>query len=332
MTFKYNNVYLSDVSSVAGPYEAKGPYGRFYDKVYNDFYCGTKTWEQAECRMLIDSVDMVLYKTNKLKNDIDLHVSGDLLNQIVSTNYASASLGIPLIGIYSACSTSVLGLIVGSNMIDKQQIRNCLVSTSSHNNGAEKQFRQPVEYGGPKRKTMTFTTTGAASFLLSGEKSKIKVESATIGSVVDLGITDCMHMGAVMAPSAAKTIYTHLKDLKRDISYYDLILTGDLGVYGKKILNEYLQVEYNIKLDKYDDTACMIYDLEKQPVYAGGSGPACMPLVFNSFIYKKMLNGEYHRVLLLATGALLSTSMVNQKLSIPSITHAISLEVTDDIY
>lgn len=332
MTFKYDNVYLNDVSTVAGPYEAKGPFGRFYDKTYSDFYCGTKTWEQAECRMLIDSVDLVLYKTNKLKNDIDLHISGDLLNQIVATNYASASLGIPLIGIYSACSTSVLGLIIGSNMIDKEQIRNCLISTSSHNNGAEKQFRQPVEYGGPKRKTTTFTTTGAASFLLSRKKSRIKVESATIGSVVDLGVNDCMHMGAVMAPSAAKTIYNHLKDLKRDISYYDLVLTGDLGIYGKKILKEYLQLEYNINLEKYDDTACMIYDLEKQPVYAGGSGPACMPLVFNSFIYKKMLDGEYHRVLLLATGALLSTSMVNQKLSIPSVTHAISLEVTDDIF
>lgn len=331
MTFKYNNVYLTDVSTVAGPYESHGPLGRYYDKIYNDFYCGAKTWEQAECRMLIDSVDMVLYKANKLKNDIDLHISGDLLNQIVSTNYASASLGIPLIGIYSACSTSVLGLIIGSNMVDKEQIRNCLVSTSSHNNGAEKQFRQPVEYGGPKKKTTTFTTTGAASFLLSTKTSKIRIESATIGSVVDLGVTDQSHMGAVMAPSAASTIYQHLKDLKRDINYYDLILTGDLGVYGKKILIEYLKTEYNINLKNYDDTACMIYDLEKQNVYAGGSGPACLPLVFNSYIYPKMLNVEISRVLLIATGALLSPSMVNQKLSIPSISHAISLEVTDDL-
>ncbi len=331
MTFKYENVYLNEVSTIAGPYENNGPLGRYYDKVYNDFYCGTKTWEQAECRMLIDSVDMVLYKANKLKNDIDLHISGDLLNQIVSTNYASASIGIPLIGIYSACSTSVLGLIIGSNMVDKEQIRNCLISTSSHNNGAEKQFRQPVEYGGPKKKTTTFTTTGAASFLLSSKKSKIKVESATIGIVTDLGVTDSFNMGAVMAPSAAVTIHNHLKNLKREASYYDLILTGDLGVYGKKILVDYMKTEYNIKLKNYNDTACMIYDLEKQPVYAGGSGPACLPLVFNSYIYEKMLKGELGRVLLVATGALLSPSMVNQKLSIPSISHAISLEVTDDI-
>jgi len=331
MNFKYNNVYLEDVSSIAGPYEAEGPLGRCYDKVCKDFYCGQKTWEQAECRMLIDSVDLLLYKTNKLKNEIDLHLSGDLLNQIVSTNYASASLKIPLIGIYSACSTSVLGMIIGSNMIEANQIKKCLVSTSSHNNGAEKQFRQPVEYGGPKKKTATFTVTGAASFLFTNKKSRVKVESATIGKVIDLGINDPSNMGAVMAPSAAETIYSHLERLKRDINYYDLILTGDLGIYGKKILKEYMKTEYNLDLKNYDDTACMIYDLDKQNVYAGGSGPACLPLVFNSYIYPKMINGEITRVLLVATGALLSPTMVNQKLSIPSISHAISLEVIDDI-
>ena len=163
MTFKYNNVYLTNVSTVAGPYESKGPLGRLFDRVYDDFYCGTKTWEQAECKMLLDSVDLVLYKANKLKQEIDLHISGDLLNQIVSTNYASASLKIPLIGIYSACSTSVLGMIIGSNMLDCNQIKNCLVSTSSHNNGAEKQFRQPVEYGGPKKKTTTTKKSSSSS-------------------------------------------------------------------------------------------------------------------------------------------------------------------------
>ncbi len=332
MTFKYNNVYLSNVSSIVGPIEDRGPLSKYFDSSYDNLYCGMSTWEQAECKMLIDSVDMLLYKVNRLRQDIDLHISGDLLNQIVSTNYASASLSIPLIGIYSACSTSVLGMIIGSNMIDASQIRNCIVSTSSHNNGAEKQFRQPVEYGGPKKKTATYTVTGAASLLLNSKKSDIRIESATVGKVIDLGITDSSNMGAVMAPSAASTIYEHLKETKREIDYYDLILTGDLGVYGKKILKEYMKLEYNIELKNYDDSACMIYDLEKQDVYAGGSGPACLPLVFNSYIYPKMKRGDIKKVLLVATGALLSTTMVNQKLSIPSISHAISLEVNDDIF
>lgn len=331
MTFNYDNVYLNETSTITGPYESKGPLKKYYDKYYDDLYFGTKTWEQAESKIIVESVNLLLSKLGKKKQEIDLHISGDLLNQVVATNYASVSIGIPLIGIYSACSTSVLSLILASNMIDKKQISNCIVSTSSHNNGSEKQFRQPVEYGGPKKKTATFTTTGAASAYLSNMKSKIKVESATIGKVVELGINDSSHMGAVMTPSAADTIYQHLKDTKRDIDYYDLVLTGDLGIYGKDILKEYMKLEYNIEMKKYDDTACMIYDIKKQQVNAGGSGPACMPLVVYSYILDKMKKKEYKKVLLVATGSLHSTTMVNQKLPIPSVSHAISLEVQDDL-
>lgn len=329
MTFKYNNVYISDTSTITGPYEKKGPLNHYFDKSYDDLYFGTKTWEQAESRLIEESVDLLLKKMGKTRFDIDLHISGDLLNQIVSSNYAASRLGIPLLGIYSACATSVQGLIIGANMIEAKQIKNCICSVSSHNNAAEKQFRYPVEYGGPKPKTATFTTTGGASAYLSYNKTGIKVDSGTVGIAQDLGTKDAFHMGAVMAPAAGDTIYQHLNDMKREIDYYDLILTGDLGVYGKKILIEYMQTEYGLKLKNYDDAATMIYNLEKQPVFAGGSGPACCPLVTYGYILKKMHKKEINRVLIVATGALLSPTMVNQKLSIPSIAHAISLEVIE---
>ena len=331
MTFKYNNVYINDISTIAGPLEMKGPLSEKFDKGYKDFYFGAKTWEQAESKILIESVEILLNKLKLSKSDIDLHISGDLLNQIVATNYASSKLMIPLIGVYSACATSMLSIIIGSNMIDASQIQNCIISTSSHNNGSEKQFRQPVEYGGPKKKTTTFTVTGAASAYLSNKKKFIKVESGTLGSVIDMDIKDSSHMGAVMAPAAARTIFEHLKDLNRDINYYDLILTGDLGIYGKKILKEYMKVEYGIILENYDDSACMIYNIGQQKVYAGGSGPACMPLVAYSYIFDKMRKGELKKVLLVATGSLHSQTVVNQKLSIPAIAHAVSLEVYNDI-
>jgi stage V sporulation protein AD len=280
-------------------------------------------------KLIEESVNILLKKLKKNRFDIDLHISGDLLNQIVASNYAAARLGIPFLGVYSACASSVEGLILGANMIEADQIKNCICSASSHNNAAEKQFRNPVEYGGPKPKTATFTTTGGASAYLSSNKKGIKIESSTIGTVQDLGITDAFHMGAIMAPAAGDTIYQHLNDLKREIDYYDLILTGDLGVYGKKILVDYMQTEYGIELKNYDDTATIIYDLDEQPVYAGGSGCACAPLVTYGYIFRKMHKNEYRRILLVATGALLSTTMVNQKLSIPSIAHAISLEVIE---
>ena len=329
MTFKYNNVYINDTATITGPYEANGPLSKYFDKSYNDFYFGTKTWELAEIKLIEESIDILLNKVGKTKFDIDVLVSGDLLNQIVATNYAASSLGIPLIGIYGACSTSVLGLIIASNMLEAKQVENAITSTSSHNNAAEKQFRYPVEYGGPKRKTTTFTSTGGASAYLTRNKKGIKVESATIGTVVDLGVKDVYHMGAVMAPAAAKTIYDHLRETKREIGYYDLILTGDLGMYGKDILKDYMLTEYNIELKNYDDCGSMIYDINKQPVYAGASGPACAPLVTYGYIFNKMYKKDIRRVLLVATGALMNTTMVNNKSTIPSIAHAISLEVVD---
>lgn len=327
MTVKYNNVYLNEVSTVTGPYEADGPFSKLYDKSYNEFYFGTKSWEQAESKLIDDSIDILLTKIGKTRFDIDLHISGDLSNQMTASNYAASRLKIPYLGVYSACASSVEGLIIGSNLIESGIAKNVITSVSSHNNAAEKQFRYPVEYGGPKRKTTTFTTTGGASAYLSNKKSMIKVESSTIGIVEDLGIKDVYNMGAVMTPAAASTIYRHLSDLKRDVDYYDLILTGDLGIYGKKMLVEYMKTEYNIDMNNYDDAASMIFDIDRQSVYAGGSGPACLPLVAYSYVMDLMKKGKIKRVLLVATGALMSPSMVNEKQTIPSIAHAISLEV-----
>lgn len=329
MTFKYKNVYINETSTITGPYEKNGPISTYFDKSFNDFYLGKKTWEQAESKLIEESVDMLLGKIGTTRFDIDLFISGDLLNQIAASNYAASNLKIPYLGVYNACATSVEGLIIGANMIEAKQINNCICTVSSHNNAAEKQFRYPVEYGGPKPKTTTFTTTGSASAYLTSNKKGIKVESATVGIVTDLGIKDVYHMGAVMAPACADTIYKHLMETKRDISYYDLILSGDLGIYGKDILTEYMEREYGIKLKNYNDTATMIYDLKRQPVYAGGSGPACAPLVTYSYIFDKMQKKEIKKVLLVATGALMSPTMVNEKLSIPSIAHAISLEVIE---
>ena len=328
MTFKYKNVYINETSTITGPFEAKGPLGRYYDKSYQDLYMGQKTWEQAESKLLEESVELLLTKMDKSKQDIDILISGDLSNQLSSTNFAASHLSIPLIGVYGACSTSCLNLAIGANMVEKKQVKNAICSVSSHNSAAEKQFRQPVEYGGPKPKTATFTTTGAASAYLSQVVSDIKIDSATIGRVIDMDMKDAFHMGAVMAPAAAETIMTHLRDTNRLISYYDLILTGDLGKYGKEILKGYLISEYALDTKNIDDSACMIYDLEKQPVYAGGSGPACIALTTYGYIIDQMKKGKLNKVLIVATGALLSQATVNEKMTIPAISHAISLEVS----
>lgn len=331
MTNKYKNVYISDTYTVCGNYENDGPLSLYFDKKYEkDLYFGEKSWEKAEVHLLKEANSNLIKKCKLKEDDIDLLISGDLQNQIAASDYMARDFDIPFMGIFEACSTVGEGLIIGSNFIEGNMAKRIIVSTSSHNMVAEKQFRNPTEYGTPKPKTATFTATGAASILLSNKKSKVRIESSTIGKVVDKGITDVNHMGAVMAPAAGDAIYNHLKDTNRDSSYYDLILTGDLGVYGKKILKDYMSSEYGIELgDNYNDCGTMIYDVERQPVFAGASGPVCSALTVFGYIYKEMLKGKYKRVLMVPTGAVFSPTFVFQKESIPSIANAISLEVTE---
>lgn len=328
MTYTYDDVYINNYATVGGPYEKDGPIGPSIDKVYTNLYADEKTWEQAEVKMLSDSIDLVLRKSKKNASDIDLLISGDLLNQVTASSYAALSFNIPFFGIYGACSSSVEGMILMSSLIDGKKIKNGIVSVSSHNMSSEKQFRNPTEYGAPKPGTATFTSTGGASVYLSNQKGKIKVESSTIGKVVDMNQTDPFNMGAVMAAAAGDTIYRHLQDMKRTVDDYDLILTGDLGVYGREILIDYMRQEYGIDLGKnYDDSGTMLYDLKKQEeVLAGASGPLCIAMVSFANIFPKMEKGKLKRVLLVATGALFSPTFVYQHKPIYSISHAISLE------
>ena len=328
MTFKYNNVYVNECATIAGPYEKDGPLGNKFDKTYNDLYIGEKSFESAEVRLMEESIELLLKKSKKIIKDIDLIVAGDLLNQICASCYATKKFNIPMLGIYSACSTSTEGILIAANFIDSNKIKNAIVSSSSHNLSSERQFRNPVEYGAPKPDTATFTTTGGASILLSNVKSKIKVDSATVGRIRDMGVNDANNMGAVMAVAAGDTIYEHLKDTRRDVNYYDLIITGDLGVYGSEILKEYMMTEYGIELsNNYKDSGMMIYNLEKQKqVLAGGSGVVCSPLVNYSYTIPLMKKNILSKVLIVATGALFSPTFVYQKNPILSISHAISLE------
>ena len=327
MTTIYKNVYIKDVATVVGPYEFKGPLSKRFDKHYDDMYFDTDSLESAEIKLMKDSIDLVINKSKIKKDKIDLFIAGDLQNQITSSCYTAASLNIPFLGIYSACATNTEGLSIAANYIESKICKNVLISTSSHNMVSEKQFRNPTEYGAPKPGTATFTATGGASCILTREKGKVRIESSTIGIPQDYGETDPMNMGAVMAPAAANTINKHLSDLNRTIDDYDLILTGDLGLYGKEILKDFMKTEYNIELKNYNDCGVILYDLEKQKdVGAGGSGPVCSPLVVYSDIIKKLEKKELNRVLYVATGALFNPSMVFQKNNIISIAHAISLE------
>ena len=329
MILNFRNVYLDNASTVCGPYEAKGPLSKNFDKKYtDDLYCKEKSFEKAEIRLLEDSIKILLKKTKLTSKDIDLVIAGDLLNQITSSCYGALNLKSPFLGIYTACATSIEGMLIGSTFIDSGKVNNALISCSSHNMSSEKQFRNPTEYGSPKPMTATFTATGGASVLLSNKPSKIRVVNGLIGTIVDLKQKDAFNMGAAMAGAAADTLYKYLTETNTKASDYDLILTGDLGKYGKEILKDLMLNEYNIDLSKnYNDCGTMLYDLEEQKeVMAGGSGPVCSALVNYSTILKDLMNNNYKKVLLIATGALFSPIMLYQKENILSIANLICLE------
>ena len=328
MTNKYNNVYIKDSYTLGLLYEGEGPLSKYFDKIYlDDLYYNEKSFEKAEIKMLRDSINGIMIKTNNKEEKIDLIISGDLQNQIASSNYAIREFNIPFLGIYNACATYGEGLIIAANFINNSNYKNIIVSTSSHNMVSERQFRNPTEYGAPKPEYCTFTASGAVSTIVTNKKSKIKITSSTIGKVMDAKIKDVNNMGAVMAIGAADTIKRHLDDLKRDVSYYDLILTGDLGRYGEEILIRYMKKDGIDLTSNYHDCGTMLYDLDNQPVFAGGSGPVCSALVMFGYIFKEMKRGKYKRVLYVPTGAIFSPTMFYQKETIPTISHAISLEV-----
>ncbi len=312
--FNFKDVYINNWFSVVGPLE-KNSKLKHYDIAMNDYYFNEETLEKAEIKMQ----NIVLNYLTKSKIP-SLIVGGDLSNQIVTTNMALNGRNIPYLGLYSACATSGESLIILSSLIDSNKITDGIFITSSHNLNAEKEFRFPIEYGSIKPKRSTFTVTGSIGMYLSKTKSNIKIVSGTTGCVIDSYIKDVYNIGAVMAPSAADTLIKHLSLTKTKIEDYDLIVTGDLGLVGEKIFKEILK-QKNIKLKHYVDAGTLIYNNVN---YSGGSGPVTLPLVFlNNIIHNK----KYKKIIYIATGSLHSPLLLNQKNTIPSISHALTIEV-----
>lgn len=321
-SFKYNNVFIKDFNSIVGPKEAEGKIK--FEHHLKDYYYDEDSIEDAEIKMQDFCLSNILKRNKLTTKDINLIVGGDLLDQSVITSYNLINKDIPFLGVYNACATFNESLIILANFIESNLISNGIAITSSHNLNSERQYRYPVEYGFPKKIYSTFTTTGSSSCLLTRNTSNYKIESSTIGRVVDYGIKDAHNMGAIMAPSAAETLNNHLLELSRPIDYYDLIITGDLGQFGSEIFLKLIKENYNLVPKNYYDAASIIYK-ENQNTNQGGSGPVVVPLVLFNKIFKE--KGS-KKILVLATGSLHNPLMVNLKKTIPAITHAISIEVT----
>lgn len=322
MTIKPKNAYLLDSMVLSGKLEGNGPIKDYIDYI-SDFK--DSSFENSEIGMLSQAIDMLLEKCQLKDSDIDLTIGGELSNQLTTTSYTMRKHLIPLIGIYSACSTISLGIGLASMLVGEYDINKILVFTSSNNQSAERQFRNPVEYGGAKEGTQTFTSTIAAPCIICSDKTGIKIEAVTIGKVIDVGFEDALDFGRAMAPAAIETLLEHFKQTNHTPKDYDLILTGDLSSFGYEIVSTALEEEYG-KIDNYKDCGLLLYDVKNQHVFAGGSGPGTSAGVLLSYVKKQMERKVIRNVLLCATGVLMNPTMINQKNSLPCIAHCIELK------
>jgi stage V sporulation protein AD len=325
-TIDFNNPpVIISTASIVGPEEGAGPLASFFDKIIEDDHYGEKTWEKAERRMLEKAMNMSLQKAGMNPSQVDYMLAGDLLNQIISANYTAKALGIPFLGLYGACSTMYESMLLGAVLIDGGFAQYVLVGTGSHYATAERQHRFPVEQGVQKAMTAQRTVTGCAAMLLAAQGQGPRITRATVGKAIDLGQGDAMDMGSAMAPAAADTIAAHLSDTAADPSAFDMIITGDLGVYGKKLAQELLlQKGFDIR-ERFTDCGILIYSPD-QDTHAGGSGCGCSAVVTCGHLVQQLNSGKFKRVLGIGTGALFSPLATGQGENIPGIAHAVVME------
>jgi len=310
--------------TVVGPMEGQGPLGATFDSVWPDTLHNEKSWERAESKLLQEALEGAIARSGVTRDQIDFMLAGDLLNQIISSNYAARQIALPFIGLYGACSTMALGLILGSMLLDGGFARHVLVGVSSHHDTAERQYRMPTEHGNQRSMSAQWTVTGAGSVLLGRSGNGPRIASATVGRILDYGETDANNMGAAMAPAVSDTILNHLHDLNRTPADYDLIASGDLGTVGLGLAHEVLKKSGIPVGQEFTDCGVMIYD-PSQDVHAGGSGCGCSAVVFAGSILQRVRAGEFKRVLLVGSGALHSPTSSQQGESIPSIGHAVEI-------
>ncbi|WP_071393933.1 stage V sporulation protein AD [Bacillus tuaregi] len=321
---------IAETGVSGGPFEANGLLAEDFDILHDDLWMGQDSYEKAQRVLIEEAIQTVMQKGDLQNEDVQFLIAGDLINQITPTSFAARTAKIPYFGLFGACSTSMEGLALASFMVNYRGAKNVLTGASSHNAATEKQFRYPTEYGGQKPPTAQWTATGAGVALVTennNQKNLPYTTSATIGKVIDMGLTDPFNMGGAMAPAAADTITAHFKDLGLEPSYYDLIVTGDLARIGRETVLELLEKNgLKVDPDRFRDCGLMLYK-DDQPVQAGGSGAGCSAIVLYGHLLNQMKQGVYKRILLVATGALLSPLSFQQGESIPCIAHAVSIEI-----
>ena len=322
--FETPPVILAAANAV-GKKEGEGPLAATFDTICQDDRFGQSSWEKAESAMQKAALTAALNKAGLAPSELDFLLAGDLLNQCISSSFAARGQDIPFLGLYGACSTMGESILLASMLLDGGFGSRAAAVTSSHFCSAERQYRTPLQYGGQRPPTAQWTATAAGAVLLGTAGPGPRVVRATVGKIVDKGITDANNMGAAMAPAAYDTLSAHFQDTGKGPDYYDLIVTGDLGKLGSDILRDFFRQD-GVDLGSYNDCGLLLFDSKKQDVHCGGSGCGCAAAVLTGHLLGEMKAGRLKKLLFCPTGALLSPTSTMQGESIPSVCHAVAIE------
>jgi stage V sporulation protein AD len=325
-TYQMSRVGIKSTAAIVGPKEGEGPLRTYFDEVWESETHQQKSVERAERMLLEDTMNLAVEKAGCRWPEIDLVLGGDLLDQIVSTNFVARRHQRPLLGLFSACAVFTEALGLGGLLVADHEPTTVAVGAVSHHMAAERQFRFPVELGYQRTPTAAWTATAAGAVVVGpAEVGHVVIDGVTFGRVVDWGSKDPNDMGSAMAPAAFDTIKQHLVATGDGINDYDAIFTGDLGVLGVDLLQALGNKEGLHFDDRLNDCGKSLYYLKEQDVHNGASGPGCSASVFAGYLHHRLLSGEWRRLLLVATGALFSPTTYQQGESIPCIAHAVSL-------
>lgn len=204
-------------ASVVGKKEAEGPLREDFDRVIYDSYVGKDTFEQGESELMRTALGIAMDKGHLTPQDIGVAYCGDLLNQCVAASFAVNGTPIPYAGIYGACSTMALGLILSAIAVEGGAAQRAVCAASSHYCTAERQYRFPLEYGSQRPPTAQWTVTGSGACVIAADSMQDNtprpesteadmpyIHAAHLGIITDMGVTDQNNMGAAMAPADVK--------------------------------------------------------------------------------------------------------------------------------
>ena len=210
-------------------------------------------------------------------------------------------------------------------MIDGGYALRAAALTSSHFCTAERQYRMPVPYGSQRTPTAQWTATGSGCCIVAESAKGPFITHVTTGRIIDKGITDANNMGAAMAAAAYDTLCALFRDTQTKPEDYDLIVTGDLGKLGHRIVSDFFARDGLPLGARYNDCGLLLYDIEAQDMHCGGSGCGCSASVLCGYLLRGMREGRWQRMIFAPTGALLSPTTTLQGESIPGICHALIL-------